>query len=570
LKEIFKRFWPYAKEYKKQFFIAAIGMLILALSSGVLIKLLEPMINKIFIDHNREWFYILPVAIFCLYLFQGFGRFIQTYYMVFIGENVVKKIRLEMLDHFLHQEVDFFHQYPSGELMSRISSDTARVHSFVSDAFPTMARESLTLVAFIAVALSQSWVLTLYALLVVPVAIFPLQILAKKMKVVSKASQERFAYLMSRLSETFNNSELIKAYATEKYEVSRFDEQNSEYLRLTMKATKNNQLVGPVMELVAGLGTVIVILAGGQEVMDGNLTVGGFISFLVAVALMFTPIKIISQQYNRMLDAVVAGERIFDMLDIPVPNQRNVGQKILSVERIEFKGVALHYKEKVALQNISFSAQKNETIALVGNSGGGKSSLINLLVRFYEPTKGEITLNGKSLSSYDIGDLRQNSALVTQRIFIFDDTITQNVAYGSEVDDSRVEWALKEANAWEFVKELTLGVQTKLGEFGVSLSGGQRQRIAIARAIYKDPKLLILDEATSALDNKSEALIQEALTHICENRITFVIAHRLSTIKNADKIIVIDHGNIVGIGSETELIASCPAYNTLLNGMTTA
>jgi ATP-binding cassette, subfamily B, bacterial MsbA len=554
--------------FKKEFFIAMFGMLVLAVASGSLVKLIEPIINKIFIDHDMEWFYILPGIVFALYMGQGIGRFVQTYFMVFIGENVVKQIRQEMLSHFLHQEVSFFHKYTGGELMSRISSDTARVHSFVSDAFPTMIREFLTLIAFIGVALSQSPKLTFYALVVVPIAAWPLSKLSKKMKIVSKKSQERFAKLMSRLSETFNNSELIKAYATEDYEVGRFESQNKEYLRLTMKSVKTNELVGPVMEFVAGLGTVVVIFVGGQEVMSGALSVGGFISFLVAVALIFGPIKIISKQYNRMQDAVAAGERIFTMLEIPITIEKGEGEKLERVDSITFDNVSLHYGTKVALSGINLSANQNQTIALVGDSGGGKSSLINLLVRFYETTSGSILINGKNINSYDVHTLRKNIALVTQRIFIFDDSVAVNVAYGSELDNERVIWALKEANAWEFIEQLDQGIETVLGEFGVSLSGGQRQRIAIARALYKRPKLLILDEATSALDNKSEALIQEAFERISHERITFVIAHRLSTIKNADKIVVLKEGKIVCVGKESELLENCKEYQHLLHGIT--
>ncbi|DAB36915.1 MAG TPA: hypothetical protein CFH80_02330 [Sulfurospirillum cavolei] len=366
--------------------------------------------------------------------------------------------------------------------------------------------------------------------------------------------------MTAKLSEIFNNIEIIQANNAQAYEHTLFKNENERYFKLTMKATKVNELVSPVMEILGSIGVAVVIIVGGNEVIQGAMSVGAFFSFLAALFMLYTPIKKISGLYNKMQDAIVASERIFFLLDLE-PSVQNGGSALPEkIETIRFENVFLSYGNQEALKGVDLDAKSGEMVALIGNSGGGKSSLMNLLMRFYAPSSGDILLNERSLSSFDLHALREKIGMVTQRVYIFHDTVAANVAYGKTIEEERVIEALKKANAYEFIQDLEHGIYTHLDEFGTNLSGGQRQRIAIARAIYKNPQILILDEATSALDSHSEQKITEAIENLVKDKITFVIAHRLSTIKKADKIAFLKQGRIVALGSDEELQSSSAEY----------
>ncbi|WP_304345558.1 ABC transporter ATP-binding protein, partial [Campylobacter showae] len=385
----------------------------------------------------------------------------------------------------------------------------------------------------------------------------------KKMKKISRASQEKTSDISSKLSEIFTNIEIIKANNAQEFEHAKFTDENDKFFKLNLKSVKVNEMVSPMMEIFGSVGVAAVVIIGGKEVIDGNLTMGSFFSFLTALFMLYTPIKRISGLYNKMQDAVVAAERTFELLDKkpqilsgdkPVPSEINL---------INFKDVRLNYDDKEVLKGINLSASKSQTVALVGSSGGGKSSVVNLLMRFYDANGGAIEINGENIKNFELGSLRQNIGLVTQRVYIFNDTVANNVAYGREYDEAKVELALKTANAYDFVSNLPEGTQTVLNEFGTNLSGGQRQRIAIARALYDDPQILIFDEATSALDNESEQQITKAIANLQKEKIIFIIAHRLSTVQNADKIAVISGGKVVGFDTDEVLSKSCEIYAKL-------
>ncbi len=563
LKEVLSRFAPFFKDYIPYFLLAVVGM---ALSSGgtaYSAYLVKPLLDKIFIAKDQHMLELLPFAIIAVYALKEGGRYTQAYFTAYIGQDIIKRFRDNILENLLKLDLAFFHEYRTGELISRNTNDVERIRSVVSNLIPEFFSQTFTIVGLVGVVIYQSSELAFYALIIMPLAIYPLSILSRKMKKISRQSQEKVSDITAKLSEIFNNIEIIQANNAQQYEHKLFHENNERYFKLTMKSTKINELVSPVMETLGSIGVAVVILVGGKEVIEGSMSVGAFFSFLTALFMLYTPIKKISSLYNKMQDALVASERIFFLID-QNPTIKN-GSRALpdTIDSIAFKEVSLSYGDKQALQAVDFEAKSGEMIALIGNSGGGKSSLMNLLMRFYAPTSGDILINGTSISEFDIHDLRNNIAMVTQRVYILHDTIAANVAYGKEVDEERVIDALRKANAYEFVANLEHGIYTHLDEFGTNLSGGQRQRIAIARAIYTNPKVLILDEATSALDSHSEQKITEAIEHLIQDKITFVIAHRLSTIKKADKIALLKHGKISAIGSDEELLAHSEEYRHL-------
>ena len=553
LKDVLKRFGPYFKDYIPHFIFAIIGMGLASGGTAVSAYLVEPVLNKIFVEKNAKLLYILPCAIIAIYVIKNIGTFMQAYFTAYIGQDTIRRFREKMVANLLNLDMDFFNEFRTGELISRTTNDIDRIRSIVSSMIPELTREFITIIGLLCVVVYQSPKLAFFALVVMPVAIYPISRLAKRMKKISKQSQEKTSDITSALSEIFTNIEIIKANNAQEYEHSRFVDENNKFFRLNLKSVKIEQLVSPLMETIGSIGVAAVIIIGGKDVIDGHINMGAFFSFLTALFMLYTPLKRIVNIYNRMQDAIAASERTFFLMD--KVSQIKDGQKELNEEinLIKFKGVRLSYGDKEVLKGINLEANKSEFIALVGSSGGGKSSLMNLLMRFYDVNGGEILINGINLKDIKIRSLRQNIGLVTQRVYIFNDTIAKNVAYGREFNEDAVINALKLANAYEFVSKLDNGINTILNEFGTNLSGGQRQRIAIARALYQNPQILIFDEATSALDNESEKEITKAINNLRSKKIIFVIAHRLSTVENADKIAVLSDGKIIDSGSDEEL-----------------
>ena len=565
MKEFFKQYSPFYKNYKLQFVYAFIGIILVAGATSGTAYAIQPLLDEIFINKDEEMLYMMPIIVIILYTAKGFGRYIQAYYISFIGQDITRIVRDRLFAHVLSLDMNFFQKKHGGELVSRIINDINRIQSAVSNYVAEFIREVLTIVGLIGLVIYHSPELAFYGLVVLPLAIYPLSILAKKMKKLSFKSQESNADITSSLSESFNNIEIIKANSTEEIESKKFSIHNLNFFKYNMKAVKTNELTSPLMEIIGSLAFAAVILVGGSKVISGELTTGTFTSFIAALFMLYTPIKRLSSLYNKMQDALAANDRINEIL--------NQEATILSgntlfpneIKNISFNEVFLKYDDFTALSNINFNVKRGETIALVGDSGGGKSSLINLLIRFYDTSKGEIKLNDELLNELDIKSLRENVSIVTQRVYIFNDTISANIAYGYEINEKRVIEVLKQAHAYDFIQKMPEGINTKLDEFGTNLSGGQRQRIAIARALYKNPQILILDEATSALDNESESIISQVIDDVSVDKITFIIAHRLSTIKNATKIAVFKDGEIVCMDTEKNLLQTCKEYKRLYN-----
>ncbi|WP_426723487.1 ABC transporter ATP-binding protein [Campylobacter coli] len=565
LKDVLIRFKPFYKKYKKEFAIAIFGMILTSIGTAGSFASLKPILDYIFVEKNEALLYTLPFLLVIIYILKNLGFYLQTYYLSFIGMDTLRILRFKVLKNLLKLDMDFFKRNRSGELVSRCTNDINALQSIVSNIIPDFFRELLTIVGLLIVVFYQSPILTFFALVVLPCAILPLVHFARKLKKYARSIQETNSDLLSRLSEIFSNIELIKASNTQNKESEKFAKQNNELCRLNLKSTRIDALTSPLMEIIGSLGVAAVIIIGGREVIHGTMSVGSFFAFITALFAIYTPLKRLSSLYGRLQGAIAASERTFYLLDLE-PQILNGSKNLESIARIEFKQVDFAYENpyKSVLKDINFEFNKGEILALVGTSGGGKSSIINLLMRFYDKQKGEILLNDLDISEFSIESLHDRIGLVTQNIYLFNDSFAENVAYSEEPNKEKIIKALKLANAYEFVQEMG-GIYAEIKEHGKNLSGGQKQRIAIARALYKNPDLLIFDEATSALDNESEKAIIETIENLKKDRLVLMIAHRLSTIENADKIAVIDQGQMIAIGSNEELLQSCELYQKFKN-----
>lgn len=565
LKDVLIRFKPFYKKYKKEFAIAIFGMILTSIGTAGSFASLKPILDYIFVEKNEALLYTLPFLLVIIYILKNLGFYLQTYYLSFIGMDTLRILRFKVLKNLLKLDMDFFKRNRSGELVSRCTNDINALQSIVSNIIPDFFRELLTIVGLLIVVFYQSPILAFFALVVLPCAILPLVHFARKLKKYARSIQETNSDLLSRLSEIFSNIELIKASNTQNKESEKFAKQNNELCRLNLKSTRIDALTSPLMEIIGSLGVAAVIIIGGREVIHGTMSVGSFFAFITALFAIYTPLKRLSSLYGRLQGAIAASERTFYLLDLE-PQILNGSKNLESIARIEFKQVDFAYENpyKSVLKDINFEFNKGEILALVGTSGGGKSSIINLLMRFYDKQKGEILLNDLDISEFSIESLHDRIGLVTQNIYLFNDSFAENVAYSEETNKEKIIKALKLANAYEFVQEMG-GIYAEIKEHGKNLSGGQKQRIAIARALYKNPDLLIFDEATSALDNESEKAIIETIENLKKDRLVLMIAHRLSTIENADKIAVIDQGQMIAIGSNEELLQSCELYQKFKN-----
>ncbi|EAH6723692.1 ABC transporter ATP-binding protein [Campylobacter coli] len=565
LKDVLIRFKPFYKKYKKEFAIAIFGMILTSIGTAGSFASLKPILDYIFVEKNEALLYTLPFLLVIIYILKNLGFYLQTYYLSFIGMDTLRILRFKVLKNLLKLDMDFFKRNRSGELVSRCTNDINALQSIVSNIIPDFFRELLTIVGLLIVVFYQSPILAFFALVVLPCAILPLVHFARKLKKYARSIQETNSDLLSRLSEIFSNIELIKASNTQNKESEKFAKQNNELCRLNLKSTRIDALTSPLMEIIGSLGVAAVIIIGGREVIHGTMSVGSFFAFITALFAIYTPLKRLSSLYGRLQGAIAASERTFYLLDLE-PQILNGSKNLESIARIEFKQVDFAYENpyKSVLKDINFEFNKGEILALVGTSGSGKSSIINLLMRFYDKQKGEILLNDLDISEFSIESLHDRIGLVTQNIYLFNDSFAENVAYSEEPNKEKIIKALKLANAYEFVQEMG-GIYAEIKEHGKNLSGGQKQRIAIARALYKNPDLLIFDEATSALDNESEKAIIETIENLKKDRLVLMIAHRLSTIENADKIAVIDQGQMIAIGSNEELLQSCELYQKFKN-----
>jgi len=524
--------------------------------------IMQPMMDKLFISKEQQMLTAIPLIMLGIYFIKALGRYIQSVFTSYIGQHIVTQFRSAVLSKMLFLDMSFIASARSGELISRIVNDIGRIQYFVSLMLPEFIRELFTVVALIGYVLYLNAELAFYSLIILPIVILPIAALSRKLRKISYGSQEKNADLLSRLSEMFNNVELIKSSATEDFEIKKFAKENWELFKINMKAVYFNELSSPILEIVGAISLAVVIFLGAQDVYANKMSVGEFMAFLTAIGLVFQPARGLGIIYTKMQDALAASQRVFDILDRD--SEIKDGKDILkSIEKIEYRDVCLNYGDKRALDSISFQITKPYRIALVGDSGGGKSSVINLLLRLYDTDRGSVLINDKDIKNYTISSLREHIAVVSQRVYIFNDSLAYNVAYRDDFDEQKVIEALKKAHAYEFVQAMSDGIYTIMQEFGSNLSGGQRQRIALARALYKDASVLVLDEATSALDNESEAEILKILEEEAKEKIIITIAHRLQSVEDYNELLLLSAGKIIQHGRHEELLLSSEIYQKL-------
>ncbi|MFA7228283.1 MAG: ABC transporter ATP-binding protein [Melioribacteraceae bacterium] len=528
--------------------------------SGIGNDISQSVKEYIFSGSDREILLKICLLIILAFLLKNVFGYLQAYFLAFVEQGMIRDLRNQSYVHLHKLPMSYFKNEKTGNLISRITNDVNVVQSSVSAVFLNMIREPLTILFFIGLAVSISWRLTIFSLLVLPFTIGIISWIGLILRKQSGFLQQKMSDITTILHETITGVKIVKAFGMEEYENRKFKAQTQSFFKLVLKMARIRNIASPLTEFLSVIVGGAMIYYGGELVLvDKTLNASEFIVFLLAIFQMMPPIKELSSVNNRIQESSAAAERVFEILDTE-PAIKNISSP-LSVkdfrDKIEFQNVSFHYEDspELVLNNINLKVNKGDVIAFVGSSGAGKTTCVDLLPRFYDPTSGRITLDGTDIKEIVLEDLRKLMGIVTQETVLFNETVRSNIAYGiDDCSEERIIAASKAANAHNFILELPHGYDTIVGEKGTKLSGGQRQRLSIARALLKNPPLMIFDEATSALDNESEVLVQQAIERLMAERTTFVIAHRLSTIRNADRIIVLDQGQIVQDGKHDELL----------------
>ncbi|RQD56881.1 MAG: ATP-binding cassette domain-containing protein [Desulfonatronovibrio sp. MSAO_Bac4] len=564
-----KRTLAYFKQFKVRILVSLMSLGFVAAASGAAAFLVKPALDDIFIDKDQGALLLIPLLLVLIFALKGFFMFLQNYHMTFCGIKVLGQLRQELYYKMTDLPLRFFEDNRTGMLMARITSDV----NLLSSSLPKLVeltRHLLTMIALLGVIFFRDPFLAVLSLVIYPLAIYPFIFFAKKLRKVGRKTQAKVSDITTFLQETFSGIRVIKAFANEKGEQQNFTRENEKLIKIAIKENKYDHASSPIMEFIGSIGIGLIVWYGGSQVIAGHSTPGTFFSFMTALIMLYQPIKGLSKTNIAIQKALSGAERVFDVLDSPQLKVEKGGHIELR-ERFQsliLDDVSFTYPGTThpALDKISLEINHGEKVAIVGPSGSGKTTLINLLPRFYEHQEGEIILNDHPVKDYTLKSLRMFMGIVAQDNFLFNASIRENIAYAmDDIDQEKVIQAAKAAYAHDFILELPQGYDTVIGERGVKLSGGQKQRITIARALLKNPPLLILDEATSALDTESERIVQQALENLMRERTSIVIAHRLSTILSSDRIVVMHNGKIIDQGSHEDLLYSCSLYQRLYN-----
>lgn len=548
--------------------VAVFFMLIGALMTAAFATIIEPVIDQVLVAGDTSRIWGLGFGIFLIFFIRGIASYLDTILMNKIGQAIVARIQSQMFTHFMNLDLKFFHENPSGQLISRIINDVDVLRGAVTNALTGIGKNIITLILLICVMFYQDWVLAIAAFTIFPFAAIFVAWIGRRLRKMSGAIQSGQANLSDRLSQIFQGVRLVKAYGMEKHEEDIAEKDISRVRQLMIKSANIGNLSTPVNETLVGLVVFGIIVYGGYQVADGKSTAGQLLSFITAFTMAYEPMKKLAKLNNQLQVGLGAAERVYDMLDRQAAVQDREGAREITLKNpeIQFNNVEFSYEndDKRALKKVNVTMPAGKVTALVGRSGSGKTTIMNLIPRFFDVTSGDVSIDGVDVRDVMKNSLRQNIALVSQDITIFDDSVWANIGYGKEgaFHDEIIKAAIA-AEADEFIRALPQGYDTKLGEDGVTLSGGQRQRISIARAILRDAPILLLDEATSALDNEAERAIQKTLAEIQKGRTTLVIAHRLSTVKSADQILVLEQGELIEQGTHDILMSQEGLYASM-------
>ena len=567
--ELYKRLLSRTKLYKKIFILAVLGMIIHAMADTSFAALIKPLLDGSFIEQDKEFLSIMPILIILIFIFRGLGSFMSNYGMAYVGRSIIRDIRKDMFDKIIKKSSQSYDQSITGKLVSKITFDAEQVAEAATKAITIIIKDGLTILGLLALMFYYSFYLSIGLILLAPLIGLFLKIMSSKFRSISRDIQKSMGQLTNAVEESIIGHRVIKIFGGQEHETKNFHDVNTNNRRKNLRLIFIQSLSIPLMQLIIALFAAGIIYYVTSANYLYEISVGTFMSYLTAMIMLFAPIKRLSEVNVVLQRGIAASESIFALLDSESEPDNEDNHDIIDEISISFKNINFKYEtsKDLVLKNISFHIKPGETVAIVGKSGSGKTSLLDLLPRLYKPVSGSIFFNNQDISKFDLGFLRKQISYVGQDFTLFNDTILNNIAYGElnkfEIID--VEDAAKKANAFNFINSFPNKFNTHVGQNGILLSGGQKQRIAIARAILKNAPILLLDEATSALDSESESLIQESLNKLAANKTTIVIAHRLSTIVNADQIIVVENGEIIEQGTHNDLLNKSGAYFTLFN-----
>jgi ATP-binding cassette, subfamily B, bacterial MsbA len=564
---LYLRLLKFVQPYWIKLVCAMVFMSLVGASQPLTAYLVKPVLDQVFYEKKGEMLLLISAGIVVIYILKGIFDYLQAYLMGYVGQSVIFDLRNLVFKRIQQQPLSYFDKTPTGLIISRIINDIGLVQGTVSDAFTAILKDSFAIVGLVFVVFYRDWWLASIAFIILPFAAYAIVTFGRKLRKISTQNQKAMARLTSFLHEIITGQRIVKAFSMEGYENNRFGGENHLLFRLALKRYRVRALSSPLMEVLGGIAVGVIIWYGGGKVIEGTSTPGNFFSFMAALLMLYEPIKRVNKENHNIQQGLAAAQRVFEIIDRqPEVCDREDAISLPSVQgSIQFSHIFFKYEDKMVLNDLDLKIEKNEVVAIVGESGVGKSTIVNLILRFYDVTAGSVNIDGTDIREVTLDSLRKNIALVTQDVILFNDTIRNNIVYGEDKEHHQdaIEQAARLANAHDFILKLPKQYDTMVGEKGVRLSGGQKQRIAIARAVYKNAPILVLDEATSALDSASETEVQKALESLMKGRTTIIIAHRLSTIINADRIIVLEKGTIVQEGTHMQLMGQEGPYKRL-------